>query len=109
MTWPTFFTDPAMTLLLVGGVLILLVFLRWQRDNSEFDLRELFIDTKTRKVSPEKFSVMTALAVSSWGFVSQIQDGKMTEFYFVGYMTAWGALRVASKWADSKTPTEPKP
>ena len=109
MTWPTFFTDPAMTLLLIGGVLVLLVFMYWQKDDSEFDLRDLFIDTKTRRLNPEKFGVMTALAMSSWGFISQIQDGKMTEWYFGGYMAAWGALRVATKWAGSKTPTEPKP
>ena len=33
--------------------------------------------------------------------MSQIQDGNMTEWYFAGYMAAWGTVQVVSKAIDA--------
>lgn len=114
MTWETFFTDPSMVALMVGALMALLVAYNWQRDaGNEFDLRDLFIDTTTRRMSPEKTAVMVALGVSSWGFISQIQDGKMTEWYFTGYIAAWGLSRAVSQgltlWKEKKDGDKPAP
>lgn len=105
MTWEKFFTDPSMVALMVGALVALMVAYLWQRDpTNEFDLRDLFLDTTTRRMSPEKTAIMVALTVSTWGFVSQIQDGNMTEFYFTGYIAAWGLSRAVSQgvtvWRD---------
>lgn len=104
MTWQKFFTDPSMVALMVGALLALMVIWSWHKDDSQFDLRDLFMDTHTKRMSVEKTAAITALVVSSWGFVSQIQDGNMTEFYFVGYIGAWGLVRVGSSWVKSHSP-----
>jgi len=106
MTWHTFFTDPLMTLFLVGLVIIGAVLVWWHIKDGEFDLRDLLLDTKTRRVSIEKVGMVTALITSTWGFVSQIQDGKMTEWYFAGYITLWGGFRGVSKWLDNRNAQE---
>lgn len=69
--------------LIALGVLLLLW--RWQRSHPEFDLADL-ITADNGKVSSTKMLKMGAWVVGTWGFVTLIQQGKMTEWYFAGYM-----------------------
>jgi hypothetical protein len=42
---------------------------------------------------PRKSFEAGAFLVSSWGFVALVLAGKLTEFYFLGYMSAWIGAR----------------
>ena len=77
-------------LVLLAGV----VLLKWQRSHPEFDLADL-LTGENGKVSLSKFGQTASLVVSTWGFVVLVQQGKLTEFYFIGYMTVWAGYRLA--------------
>lgn len=72
----------ALAIIALGALLLLW---RWQRSHPAFDLADL-ITTDVGKVSSTKMLKMGAWVVGTWGFVTLIQQGKMTEWYFAGYM-----------------------
>ncbi len=67
----------------------------------KFSLEDAFLDEKG-KTSKAAIGFFVALTVSTWGFVALIQADKMTEMYFYGYMGAFVANNLASKWIDKK-------
>lgn len=80
--------------LCVGALFGLIVLWRWQRSHPNFDLADL-ITNDDRRVSATKFAQTAALVVSTWGFVTLVQQGKLTEWYFGAYMLAFLGTRVA--------------
>lgn len=87
-------------LMLLALVLVaLLVLLRWQKSHPNFDLADL-LTGDNGKVSLKKFGQASALAVSTWAFVVLVQQGKLTEFYFIGYMTVWAGLQLVQAKID---------
>lgn len=66
------------------GALILMW--RWTKSHPNFDLSDLLTGDNGR-VSSTKLLKTGAWVVGTWGFVTLIQQGKMTEWYFAGYMT----------------------
>jgi hypothetical protein len=74
----------------------------WTRSHPNFDLSDLITGDNGR-VSATKFSQSGAWVVSTWGFVTLIQQGKMTEWYMAAYMAACFGARLA-KEALSKPP-----
>lgn len=58
---------------------------RWTRSHPNFDLSDLLTGDNGR-VSSTKLLKTGAWVVGTWGFVTLIQQGKMTEWYFAGYM-----------------------
>lgn len=77
------------------------VLLRWQRSHPEFDLSDLLTGDNGR-VSLSKFGQATALVVSTWGFVVLIQQGKLSETYFLGYMTVWTGSKLLQSSIDKR-------
>jgi hypothetical protein len=90
--------------LAIGAVIALLMLWQWQRTHPEFDLSDL-ITGENGKVSATKFAQTAALVVATWGFVTLVQQGKMTEWYFIGYLTAFLGTRVAKDALAVKAPT----
>lgn len=89
-----------------GLVMILLVILAGimayrtsHSTKSKFSLDEAFLDAHG-KTSVPRIGQFAALAVSTWGFAYLIIDGKMSEFYFSGYMLAWVGNGIGHKWLD---------
>lgn len=72
--------------------MVLAMMFRWQRSHPNFDISDLITGDNGR-VSGRKFTQVGAWVVSTWGFATMIQQGKMTEWYFIGYMTVWAGLR----------------
>jgi hypothetical protein len=89
----------------IGAIAVLLLLWQWQRTHPAFDLSDL-ITGENGKVSATKFAQTTALVVSTWGFVTLVQQGKLTEWYFGAYMLAFLGTRIA-KDALTKTHHEP--
>jgi hypothetical protein len=76
------------------ALVALVALLMWQRSHPNFDLSDL-ITGDNGKVSATKFSQTGAWVVATWGFVTLIQQEKMTEWYFAGYMAACFGVRIA--------------
>ena len=91
---------PSLSLMVIGLVACIAL-LVWQRSHPEFDLSDLVVDAG--KVSLAKTGQAAALVVSTWGFAVLVHQGKLTEFYFIGYMTVWAGYRLADA-AIKKTP-----
>ena len=88
--------------MLAGVVLVIcLLLLIWQRKHPAFDLSDLITGDNGR-VSLSKCGQASALVVSTWGFVVLIQQGKLTEMYFLGYMTVWSGARLMQTFIDKK-------
>ena len=47
--------------------------------------------TENGKLSEPKMVRFFTWVISSWGFIYLISDNKLTEWYFIGYMSAWVA------------------
>lgn len=80
------------------AVIILLVFImlyRWQTNTSnKFDLTDALVG-EDGKFSIFRAGQTTALIISSWAFIILVQQGKLTEFYFYGYMGVWSGINLA--------------
>jgi hypothetical protein len=76
----------------------------WQRNQNAFDLKDMLVGSDG-KASINKFGQATALVISSWGFITLVQHDKMTEYYFIGYMTVWSGVNLAK---TIFAPREPK-
>lgn len=50
----------------------------------------------------------TALVVSTWAFVQLTLADKLTEWFFAGYMMAWGLAQFGSIWLKMKGQAQPK-
>lgn len=74
---------------------------KWTKNHPSFDLSDLLTGDNGR-VSISKFGQTCALAVSTWGFVVLVQQGKLTEFYFIGYMTVWTGAKLIQSSIDKK-------
>ena len=95
--------DLHLAMLALTGILGLLILRSWHNDKEDaFDLRYLIVDTVSGKASLMKVGQGVALVVSTWGFIVLVSRDKLTEFYFLGYMTAWTAANIVSKAIDNK-------
>ena len=88
----------------VIGLVGLLLLWHWTRTHPSFDLSDL-ITGDGGKVSATKFAQSGAWVVSTWGFVTLVQQNKLTEWYFAAYMTAFLGVRVAKDALAPKAPT----
>ena len=68
------------------AIVVLALLWRWTRTHPNFDLSDLVTGDNGR-VSSTKWLKTGAWVVGTWGFITLIQQGKMTEWYFAGYMT----------------------
>lgn len=92
--------NPMAFILLIGVLMGLAILIYAQMRKDGFDLRSLIMENG--EVSINKTGVLTALGLSSWGFVYLLLYKEMTEFYFMGYMITWTGSTVLSSWLLSK-------
>jgi len=94
-------------LAVIGGV-VLFFAIYWHVNKSvDFDLRQTVIDSQTGKISVEKFGFMTSLTASTWALVTLTLDGRLTEWFFAGYMAAFAVARWASQYLAVKSQGTP--
>lgn len=89
----TKFLSPSMLVLFAFTTLVLVILYQWQNKDGKFDLRDILIG-EDGKLSVHKSGHATSLLVSTWGFVELVHTGKMTEWYFWGYMGVWGGVNL---------------
>lgn len=78
----------------VGAVVALLILWHWQRSHPHFDLSDLITGDNGR-VSSTKFVQTATWIVATWGFVTLVQQGSMTEWYMAAYLGLGYGMRVA--------------
>ena len=89
---------------IIFGLLLLLAGLsawRMDRCDNRFQLVDYFLGPNG-KASRTALGHLTALVVSTWGFVYLTLAYKLTEWYFGLYMATWAAAHLASKYLDRK-------
>lgn len=79
---------------LVVGILIL-VYAQLRKD--AFDLRSLIIDPQTKQPSIHQLGQISALLISSWGFIVLVLHNQLTEVYFTTYMAVWAGANALDK------------
>ena len=90
-----------MTAFLLAVIIILCILLyRAQKKDDKFDLRDLIVDKASGRVSLSRFGQLTALLVSTWGFVTLTLHDKLTEWYYGSYMFTWAAAEGYRKWQE---------
>lgn len=95
-----------MYLILFGFVIGALVILYSYNKNANNTIDIMDLITIDGKLSNSKLSKFIALLVSSWAFVYLVIDKNLSEWYFVGYMTAWITNGLISKTLDIKASKE---
>lgn len=89
----------ALIVLLAVALCAALLLRHWQHSHPDFDLSDLLTGDNGR-VSLSKFGQVAALVVSTWGFVVLVEQGKLTETYFLGYMTVWTGSKLIQSRID---------
>jgi hypothetical protein len=80
-----------------GAILALLLLWQWQRSHPHFDLSDM-ITGDNGKVSATKFMQTVVFIVATWGFITMVQQGKLTEWYMAAYLGIPLGFRV---WKES--------
>ena len=93
--------------LTVIAVLVLILLWRWTVNHPEFDLADLLTDPNG-KVSSSKFMATGGWVLMSWGFITLVQQGKMTEWYLAAYGGLCFGIKVAKDWMNKTEDKEPK-
>lgn len=92
----------------VAALVVVSVLVRWHLDpDNGFKLSDLIVDEATGKLSLFRTGQALALLVSTWGFVVLVRTGKLSEWYFAGYMLAWAGANLAKVALTAKNPIEP--
>lgn len=82
------------SLALMSLVICLLLY-RWHtKPGNGFDLTDALLG-EDGKFSLYRAGQATALIVSSWAFIVLVQQDKLTEYYFYGYMGVWSGINLA--------------
>ena len=86
----------------VIAIVGLLMCWRWTRTHPDFDLVDLITGDNGR-VSTTKFGQTGSWIITTWGFVTLIQQGKMTEWYMAAYLGLTYGVRIVK---DIYTPKD---
>lgn len=72
---------------------------KWDKDTtSQFRLQDLLM--KEGRASISKVGQFAALCTSTWGFVYLTIADKLTEWYFLSFMSIWATAKGADKALD---------
>jgi hypothetical protein len=96
-----------MTAVLVLGVLFLF-WSFWRAQKAEYSFNALDLVMQDGKVSRIGTSYMIVLGVTTWIMVNLTLNGRLTEAYFMAYVTAWVAPLVARVVFGQTTPPDQK-
>lgn len=65
--------------------------------NNPFDLSDLFLDPKTKRIDGAKTRVNLAFFLTSWIMIYTTLNDHLVEWLFLAYLTAWVADRKFSR------------
>ena len=91
-----------------GAVLLLLgVYVLWRAHRSRtsaINVEDLLVDATTQppRVTLAKFAGFGAFLVSTWVVLYLTVSGKFDSAAFIAYLAAWGAVKVAGDYINSR-------
>lgn len=101
---------PDMTILwgslMLSVVVGIALVVKWQLANNKFDLKDLIC--LDGKISETRLARFGAFAVSTWCFIYLTATGKLTEWFFMGYMAAWVGNALFNSYLAEGTPSKGK-
>lgn len=103
-TWMA--TDFPSIILLLALVFTANALTSWHRADGPFDFRKALLDPVSREISFSRLGHFVCLIISTAIMCYEAMKGRLSEWLFIGYMTAWAGTYVAAKAIDAKT-TEP--
>lgn len=87
--------------LMVATLTVLISAWLWQRNpNIKFDILDLI--SEDGKLSLFRTGQLVALLTSTWGYVSLVRSGDLSEIYFLTYMATWAGANVAKIALDAR-------
>lgn len=89
------------TLVLGISSLLFIIFLITAHSSKvqPFDIKTTIVDESGR-FSLSKFGQLVALMVSTWVLIYQTRHNNLTEWLFIGYMSAWAGANLLNKYLD---------
>lgn len=78
-----------------------------QMKDDRLDLRWLIME-RPHKPSLSKIGQIVALLVSTWGFVTLVMKGQLTETYFIFYMATWSGSAAIDQYIRTKNGPSPE-
>lgn len=107
------FVDIPALMLACGNLGFIIVLIRWHVDDTAFDFRASLLDATTGVISFTRLGQLVALvATTEWGMYEAVK-GRLTEWFVLAYLGAWGGLAALNKIQDAKVaavaPAQPSP
>jgi hypothetical protein len=94
--------DLPMSILLMTMILLVCTLTLWHRADNDFDFRRALLDPETKVISFSRLGHFVCLVASTALLMHEAAKGRLTDWMFMGYMTAWAGTYVASKAIASK-------
>lgn len=93
----------------IGMIAYVLVLLKWHVHNGPFDFRASLLEPPTPgSVSLSRLAQLTALVTSTGILIYYTVRGNVSEWMYLGYMTAWAGTYIAAKYAPAdRVPKQP--
>jgi hypothetical protein len=101
------FTQNIIMITVLCLISIGMIIMLWVFNNRPNSINIIDIFATEGKLNERKVTRFGAWIVSTWGFVYLISDQKLTEWYFIGYMTAWVANALIGKALNNDNDTKP--
>jgi len=93
--------DSALLLVCASITFAFLAYWHWDK-STNFDIRDLLVDKRTKRLSLNKIGQFFALLVSTWVLIYETRSGRLTEWLFISYMVAWSGANLANKYIEGK-------
>lgn len=103
-----YFVAQPLKLIWVVVTLIFLIFITASllkssiKGNNLFNLTHLFLDPKSNKISDSKFRMNIAFLATTWVLTYLAISDTLTEWFLIGYLTAWVIDRANSRYSYNK-------
>lgn len=87
-------------------LIVLLAFTFWVFRKAQanpangFDLTDMLKD-ENGKASSMRFSVLVAMAISSWAIMTMVINNQLDPTAFIGYIAFWSSSAVAAKFVEA--------
>ena len=76
--------------------------IRLHKNNSTFNVNDIFVDTKSGKASTSKIFAVVAGVTSTWFIFWSTMKATITPEYFLIYLGTWSGVKVASDIIKAK-------
>lgn len=96
-------------LLGIAALGIIYTLMKWHSEDNLFDFRLALLDDTGTKISFIRLGHFVCLITSTAILIYETFKGRINEWLYMGYMTAWAGSFIAAKITGIRTPPPPPP